>query len=405
MSEVIDLITPPSSPIRGIQQINNTIIPMYATMTTLQQTDRNQNHTSHNTQRRFNTSTDISRHMLYANSITGTPQITQTEKRGTISNGSFTSKLACCNVTSWKNTPEKTLLLCKELLQYELSAEQMEKVEHKLKCAAHAKYQRQHIQHQTKQQSGTTPSTYARPVVKVSSIDLGYNSFCDICPNAIDCDDAEFKELRDIMQDDNKVPVTPNKRNPKYPLKRKQCTYMMNTTTEYNFGQYNETFRENTKWPKIVQKALKHAKQYATDLYKDAHNCDASMYNGVHVTYYKNPYVGLQEHADKESSMVAGMPIFSFTFLNDPSLPRPFSVYNKNDKKSIHDIPLHHGEMLVMRGEMQKHFKHGIKTLSLKKYRNLMQTHLNHGIKKISHEQYNKLERINLTVRAFRKEA
>ena len=83
--------------------------------------------------------------------------------------------------------------------------------------------------------------------------------------------------------------------------------------------------------------------------------------------------------------MVQGAPIFSFTLLSDSARPRPFSIYTL-DAVKIHDVLLDHGSMLIMYGDMQTHFKHGVEAAKPPR-------------------MYRDLARINLTVRAFRSEA
>ena len=125
-------------------------------------------------------------------------------------------------------------------------------------------------------------------------------------------------------------------------------------------------------WPAPVQAALQYVRDHA------AHGGEG--YNGVHVNLYEDASVGVAPHADKEVSMLPDRSIYSFTLLQDPSNPRPFSIYDAQGEKLL-DIPLEHGSVLEMRGEMQREFKHGIETMRPR-----------HAFK----------ARINMTVRAFR---
>ena len=154
-------------------------------------------------------------------------------------------------------------------------------------------------------------------------------------------------------------------------LRRKQCTFIEPGAKHYEFGQYNQHFcSDSLKWPAAVLKALQHAR---------AASETPSLYNGVHVNLYTDGGVGVEPHSDKEDSMVQGKEIYSYTLLEDPSCPRPFSVYNR-DKTKILDVALGHGDMLVMRGLMQQLYLHGVEKVR-------------------PYTAYK--SRINLTVRAF----
>jgi alkylated DNA repair dioxygenase AlkB len=194
--------------------------------------------------------------------------------------------------------------------------------------------------------------------------------------NAIDFSSDEFHTMYEFMEHD--VDPSPNPRNPSTFLKRKQCTFVTPGTSGYEFGQENQTFRmEVDTWPLAVRRALDKAKQLSNDFFGDT----CGTYNGVHANLYRDGSVGVNPHADKEISMLAGAPIFSFTLLSDPALPRPFSIYTQKNEK-LYDISLGHGDILVMYGKMQQEFKHGIEAAKPPK-------------------MYKSLRRINMTVRAF----
>ena len=84
--------------------------------------------------------------------------------------------------------------------------------------------------------------------------------------------------------------------------------------------------------------------------------------------------------------MLAGMPIFSFTFLNGDRQPRPFSIYHPpktpgNKPEKVADVVLGDGDLLIMQGSMQRWFLHGVESTTAKRFQNA--------------------RRLNLTVRAF----
>ena len=206
---------------------------------------------------------------------------------------------------------------------------------------------------------------------------LSPRSHIGVHRNMLRVSPQEWKQLHHFML--HTVKRSPNPRNPATFLKRRQCTFVMPNASEYEFGQYNETFRQcPSQWNPVAKRVI--------DMVREIAPCygvkDVSVYNGVHINLYNDGSVGVLPHTDKEQSMMEGLPIFSFTLLSDPSLPRPFSIYTE-DAVKLHDILLRQGDLLVMYGQMQREFKHGIE-------------------KSTPPSKYKNLARINLTVRAFK---
>ena len=191
---------------------------------------------------------------------------------------------------------------------------------------------------------------------------------------------AQRIEMHEFME--TTVKRTPNPRNPKTFLKRVQCTFVPPGIAEYEFGQFNETFRyqSESQMPAAARTVLAHAKGEAAKF-----GCDPSLYNGVHVNLYRDGSVGVRPHFDKESSMLAGMPIFSYTMLVDGRRPRAFRVYELDGVTEVggFDGVLHDGDLLVMHGDFQRRLKHGVNEAR-------------------PHRAY--APRLNFTVRAFRPE-
>ena len=186
--------------------------------------------------------------------------------------------------------------------------------------------------------------------------------------------DGDVSILRDFMRNDEKVPKTKYMGNF---VHRKQTTF----GAQYNFGQQNSHHPINEDTPKAVKDALKMAREFAEE-----NELDASKYNGVHVNYYPFGKAGVQAHTDAEDSLDLSMPIISITLLAGSRIPRDFSIYDKpvGTKKptKIADIELRHGDVVIMAGEMQEHFLH--------------------GIEKTTRKAFEDAERLNLTIRAFK---
>jgi alkylated DNA repair dioxygenase AlkB len=185
-------------------------------------------------------------------------------------------------------------------------------------------------------------------------------------PKAIASDSELFEELWKLW---DVIPYTPNPMNKKTNINRKQATF----GASYSFGA-QKSFKVDipeAQWPNIVSKVLEDVKRLS----------GSEKYKIVHVNWYPDGAAGLAPHSDNDSQMVPGMSIYSYTFLSEPGNPRGFQVYDKTNSKQLHDLQLDDGDLVVMSGEMQRGFTHGVKKSAAKRFKNL--------------------KRINLTVRAW----
>lgn len=224
------------------------------------------------------------------------------------------------------------------------------------------------------------------------------------------------QELEAYMADETKVRKTKTQYGTY--LLRRQATF----GAAYDFGQQNTTIPYPIEsWPEAVQIALRTAKAMAAQL-----GVDASLYNAVHANWYPNGNAGVDPHGDKETDMVKGNPIVSFTLLAGDIVPRNFSIlrkpnaaeiesqrsdfeykrkerYGKLVQKAVksgkpppvrpktpfsaqpillYDVKLGHGDVLIMQGDMQTYYLHSIAKDTRKALANA--------------------RRLNLTVRAFK---
>ena len=178
--------------------------------------------------------------------------------------------------------------------------------------------------------------------------------------NALPITGEEFEEAVDFMcnkvEDDFSMGHT---------VPRKQCTFGKVQYKRYQLKKPNEE-----KWPSIVDRVLEATKQFALQL--GIENPDE--YNAVHANYYKDGSNSVQPHTDAEEQLVRGVPIFSYTYIiaNNEKLARGFQIYklkkdNEEDNKRVEgkgqlaDITLYSGDLLIMMGDMQEYFTHGIK--------------------------------------------
>ena len=261
----------------------------------------------------------------------------------------FRARLAHCNHTSWNRSLDDAKRNINSLLECDLNDEQIQKVyekKRKLEDAIEAKT------------ATTAKTTTTAATANTFQVPHSLSDYLQLKPAFFHASPSETQSMIDFMR--TRVQSTPNPRNPSTLLRRKQCTFVLPHVQDYEFGQFNQHFRSpKDEWPELVKRAFDQVVRI----------CDRpECFTAVHANLYEDGGVGVDPHSDKEHSMVKGLPIFSITLLEDPTEPRPFSIYT-NDKTKICDVPLGHGDMLVMTA-MQDDFKHGIeKHRPFKKYR------------------------------------
>lgn len=216
-----------------------------------------------------------------------------------------------------------------------------------------------------------------------SKLEEDCKSMVGILRNKFNASDEVTLALRDFMRDDNKVPKTKFMGNF---VHRKQTTF----GAKYNFGQQTSHHPINEDTPEAVKAALRFAKRFIEEnnaLKSENEQLDASKYNGVHVNYYPFGKAGVQPHYDDEKDLDLSLPIISITLLAGSRIPRNFSIYEKptgtTKLTKIADIELRHGDVVIMAGEMQDHFLH--------------------GIEKSARQDLQDAERLNLTIRGFKR--
>ena len=191
--------------------------------------------------------------------------------------------------------------------------------------------------------------------------------YCEHLTEALEIQESDLCQLIKWME---VTPGSPNKFNAKQFILRKECTFALPDTQNYSFGSTFKMPLEN--WPELVKQAFHDAQR---------RSAKPNAYTGVHVNYYKDGAVGLAPHADNEKVMDQDMSIYSYTCLCDVNLPRMFSVYKKETKEKIVDIPLGNGDLVIMKPGMQQQYLHGLE----------------------KQRPYKAVKgRINLTVRAFK---
>jgi alkylated DNA repair dioxygenase AlkB len=205
-------------------------------------------------------------------------------------------------------------------------------------------------------------------------IALSGKSFLELHADAVACDSVAFGALAAYLSE---LPPTPNPMNAKTYLRRRQGTF----GATYNFGSQTSQKMggdDEAGWPDLVRRCLRDARSRVGEGARLA----------VHANYYPDG-AGVGVHYDKDGPFDHNKPILSYTFLSDPILPRDFDVYRgkasakrKRDERAgaaydkVLSLPLGHGSLLVMGGEMQSEFLHGVTPVSTRKFKNHVRINL-----------------------------
>ena len=202
---------------------------------------------------------------------------------------------------------------------------------------------------------------------KALDIPLGHASHLEHTRGCIPTSPSAFEELWDVWDG---VAPTPNPYNPSTHLHRRQATI----GGPYAFaGQTSQELRGEAASLRLVTRVNADVAQ----------RCDPQLklqYTMLHINWYPDGRAGMSPHADDEGVLVPGANIYSYTFLSDAAVPRPFQVYTAATGTLAHEVVLGDGDLLVMGGQMQRYFTHGVKASAAKKFE--------------------ALRRINVTVRA-----
>ena len=186
-----------------------------------------------------------------------------------------------------------------------------------------------------------------------SSIELCSSSVL-LYRNALPIVDGEFEEAANFMI--NKVDQQYFMGNM---VPRKQCTF---GPVKYKTYQH---FPNEAEWPSVVERVRKATQAFAAQLGIP----NPEEYTGVHANYYANAMDSVSKHSDAEKQLIKGAPIFSYTYIinNNDSLARGFQIYRMKSAGDVVDgrgqvanVTLRSGDLLVMMGDMQQLFEHGI---------------------------------------------
>ena len=98
-----------------------------------------------------------------------------------------------------------------------------------------------------------------------------------------------------------------------------------------------------------------------------------TKFNGILVNYYADGTETICDHSDDENGLHNGM-VVGISY----GAERKFRIKDKKTKKKVMDVPTKQGSYLIMSGDFQKEFTHGIpceKTITEGRYSFTFRSH------------------------------
>ena len=175
-------------------------------------------------------------------------------------------------------------------------------------------------------------------------ISLSPNSWLSVIPHAVPCTTIQFDELW------SQCPTV--KQRFKFYGKEVEMPRFQRLYGEARYSFSGITLTPTPELPPLVQRCMDRAKQ----LYPIYH------WGGALVNFYPDGQSYISPHADSEFDLVEGAPILSFSFGGE----RTFQLKHKKEEDGasayVKDIklPTHHESLIMMGGDTQKEFLHGV---------------------------------------------
>lgn len=165
-------------------------------------------------------------------------------------------------------------------------------------------------------------------------------------PAELKCNDTIFKELIDM----------------KPTIKSKVIVF----GKEYDIPRWQQSYGKDYKFSGVTHKGIELKNDYIKKLLEFVNNDSKYIYTEILVNWYMNGTEYISDHSDDERELEKNSVIYSITF----GATRDFVIVSKKDKKYKLVIPLEHNDVVLMGGEMQKYYKHGVpKRLKVKEPR------------------------------------
>ncbi len=127
-------------------------------------------------------------------------------------------------------------------------------------------------------------------------------------------------------------------------------------TAWYGDAEKSYTYSGKTQKAKIWTPELTELRFLVSEWVMQCLGAAIPDFNSVLLNYYRNGSDSMGYHADNEKELGKN-PVIASVNLGQT---RRFQFRRKDDKSIKHDIELTHGSLLIMAGEMQHYWQHGI---------------------------------------------
>lgn len=125
---------------------------------------------------------------------------------------------------------------------------------------------------------------------------------------------------------------------------------------EFDVPRWQKSFGRDYYFSGVNHKADSIEHPYLKKLLNYVNEHSGKVYQGMLINWYMNgeEYIGF--HSDDESQLVRGSDIYSFSF----GETRDFVIKSKRNKEFKLSLPLENNTIIIMGGEIQKYYLHGV---------------------------------------------
>ena len=143
-----------------------------------------------------------------------------------------------------------------------------------------------------------------------------------------------------------------------HPVEKEKGKFM---GREITFPRWQQTYGRKLKYAGCTAEVKPIKGKFYRKLLKWVRKHSGCKYDMMHINWYENGAHYIGEHADKTQQLVKHSAIYSFSFGEE----RDFVIRSK-DKTFKKVIRMSNISLIIMGGEMQKYYKHGVPKRSVK---------------------------------------
>lgn|SRR3989338_9872593 len=124
----------------------------------------------------------------------------------------------------------------------------------------------------------------------------------------------------------------------------------------YDTPRLMQTFGQDYYFSGQEHPSLPVTHPYLIRLREWVHHHSGLPYGQILINWYRSGQDYIADHSDDEKSFVPGSAIYSFSF----GAQRKFNIRSKKTRVIEQELSLKNNTLVIMCGEMQKYYKHGV---------------------------------------------